>query len=147
MAGIVNTRGASIADGVLTFVGSARELIINTDEWSISIHDGVTPGGWPVRSVLSTKVVTGSGTLLVLPSDVIVKWNGTANTILQLGPAPANGEAHIIVYGRRTAPFYNLTILPGSGHTINYASQLVLTTPGTMASLAFDGVNDWTVIG
>jgi Major tropism determinant N-terminal domain len=46
---VQRARGTSAQN--LAYTGPAGELTVNTDDWTLRVHDGATPGGWPLRAI------------------------------------------------------------------------------------------------
>ena len=84
-------RGSDIAHSA--FVGAPAEMTVVTDDWSVRVHDGVTPGGHPIGggvgglppiTVLSLVKDYTSGAAALLNGDVVdnqyIYWNVPATT-------------------------------------------------------------------
>jgi hypothetical protein len=54
MSKLVQHRGGNSADHA-GYVGAPREVTVNTDAWSLRVHDGVTPGGCPLRGEFNVR--------------------------------------------------------------------------------------------
>ena len=54
------------------FAGAQGELTIDTEQWTIRIHDGTTPGGKQVPTLTATQTFTNK----TMSTNSV--WNGTA---------------------------------------------------------------------
>jgi hypothetical protein len=116
---VQHARGTSAQS--LAYTGPAGEVTVNTDDWSLRVHDGATPGGWPLRTTgrnysyqqpLSGASLTASAPLaayLVDPAGPL------AALTIMLPPAPNDGDEFLLV---ATQPIALLTVSPAAGQTV-----------------------------
>ena len=143
MPGVIQHRRAPTASLPEGLIG---ELIINTDDWSLRVEDGVTAAGWIVGGFpLSSHA--GVTTYDVLPSD-----QGSFLTFSDASPVavalPAPGDASNFPDGAHfvTANFGSgtVTFTPASG-TINSLTSFPLLT-GAAALILSDGTDYWALL-
>ncbi|OWY35307.1 hypothetical protein [Herbaspirillum aquaticum] len=77
MATVLKLRGGT-TDEHNVFTGSAREVTVNTDDNSLRVHDGVTPGGNPVGSATLQWVTNSLSPLYVNATTFNLAGNRTA---------------------------------------------------------------------
>ena len=77
MATVLKLRGGTTAEHNV-FTGSAREVTVNTDDNSLRVHDGVTPGGNPVGSATLQWVTNSLSPLYVNATTFTLAGNRTA---------------------------------------------------------------------
>ena len=137
-------RGSTSQIGAYT--GPLGELVLNTDDWSLQAQDGVTAGGWVVRPRLNVRVVTATGGQSVNLTDDVVAWNpGTpAATTFTLPSSPRLGETHFFKYLASSGSF-SLTVAAPSGHTIDGAATVSLSTLYAALRVVYIGGNQWIV--
>ena len=62
-------------DATAAFTGAEAELTVVTDDWSLRVHDGITPGGHPVG---------GSSTTAAGPLTTFIEYYYTGNPVVTL---------------------------------------------------------------
>jgi hypothetical protein len=77
MSTVLKLRGGTTAEHDV-FTGSAREVTVNTDDNSLRVHDGVTPGGNPVGSATSQWLANSLIPVFVNPTTFTLSGNRTA---------------------------------------------------------------------
>lgn len=77
MSTVLKLRGGSTAEHD-AFTGSAREVTVNTDDNSLRVHDGVTPGGNPVGSATSQWLTNSLTPLFVNTTTFTLSGNRTS---------------------------------------------------------------------
>lgn len=112
-----------------TYTGPEGELTVNTTNWTLNIHDGVTPGGHPASVNLgnldiSTQTISGT----VSNANIVIDPNGTGIVVLNNG---------VTTDGNITASYFvgNGSLLTG---TTNYGNANVaaylLTYTGNLSA-------------
>jgi hypothetical protein len=116
---VQRARGTSAQ--TLAYTGPAGEVTVNTDDWSLRVHDGATPGGWPLRPVgrnYSYQQPASGATLTAsahLAAYVVDPAGPLAGLTIVLPAAPNDGDAFLVV---ATQPIALLTILPAAGQSV-----------------------------
>lgn len=82
-------RGNTIVNS--TYVGAVGEITVNTDDWSLNVHDGVTPGGNNISNY------TPSGNVINVANAVSLSYTAANNTaLLSTGGFAANADLKIV---------------------------------------------------
>ena len=119
-----------------SYVGAQGEITVNTDNYTLNIHDGTTPGGY---SILNTNV-SNIGNLVVTNQTI----TGTsANTNITLSPTNAN----VVLTSNLVTP--NIAINRYTIRSVNSGSSLTLpaTSDGANVELVNNFSNiKWTVL-
>ena len=131
---------------VASYTGPQGELVLNTDDWSLQVQDGVAAGGWVIRPRQNVRVVTATGAQAVNPTDDLVAWAPTtpAATTFTLPSSPRPGEAHAFKYLASTGSFA-LTIAAPSGQTIDGQASVALGILYAALRVVYIGSNQWIV--
>jgi hypothetical protein len=116
---VQRARGTSAQN--LGYTGPAGELTVNTDDWSLRIHDGATPGGWPLRPIgtnYSYQQPSSGATLTAsahLGAYIVDPAAPLAALTIVMPSAPNDGDEFLIV---TTQPLALLTVTPASGQNL-----------------------------
>lgn len=116
---VQHARGTSAQS--LAYTGPAGEVTVNTDDWSLRMHDGATPGGWPLRSTganYSYQQPAGGATLTAtahLAAFVIDPAGPLAALSVVMPAAPNDGDEFRIV---TTQAIALLTVTPAAGQSV-----------------------------
>lgn len=131
---VQRARGTSAQN--LAYTGPAGELTVNTDDWSLRVHDGATPGGWPLRAIgtnysyqqpSSGATLTAGAHLGAYIVDPAVPLSALS---IVLPSAPNDGDEFLVV---TTQPIGLLTVSPAAGQSLN----------GSAAGLGQNGAVRW----
>ena len=116
-----------------THIGYPGELIVNTDTWELTLHDGVTPGGY----VASANLVVINAEIAALQANLA---NVSSNSLINgsnVVSLDANGGLNLANVGLIRAP------LDGAG-AINLASNTFVQMQWSANSNTVDPNADWT---
>ncbi|HZT87391.1 MAG TPA: hypothetical protein VFA12_05430 [Stellaceae bacterium] len=132
---------------VAAYTGPAGELVLNTDDWSLSAQDGSTPGGWVVRPRRNVRIVTATGAQAVSLTDDLIAWAPTtpAAVTFTLPSAPRVGETHGFKYLLTPGGTYALTVAAASGQTLDGQPSIALTAAYGYLEAVYVGGNQWVV--
>ena len=61
-----------------TFTGAQGEVVVDTTNNRVVVHDGATAGGFPARTVVQ-RSITGSGNLPIQAADDILNFNAASD--------------------------------------------------------------------
>lgn len=117
---VQHARGSSAQN--LGYTGPAGEVVVNTDDWSVRVHDGATPGGWPLRTLGANYSYQqpSSGATLTAPAHlgafVIDPTGPLAALTIGLPSAPNDGDEFLIL---TTQPVAVLTVTPAAGQSVD----------------------------
>ena len=145
-------RRREAASFLSTYVGAQGELLVDTTNNRLQVHDGATPGGWPAARLADvigrTAVVDASYT--ALSSDRTVAFTAlTAARAVTLPPAAAfpTGTALTIVdESGACSGTRPITVTRAGTDTINGLSSAALVTPYGFLALQSNGTARWTVV-
>ncbi|QZA71260.1 major tropism determinant protein [Pseudomonas phage AH02] len=144
MATQMQLRGGTTSEN-LAFTGAQREITIDTDKHSINVHDGITPGGFPV----ATKSQVSDGTYFYVDN---VSGGSASNSYLLVPQANTNAASAysnglVLGFvtsnpntGSATANFQGLGV-----KNIKYPGGID-PAPGDVSgrvTVIFDAANDW----
>jgi len=108
----------------LAYTGPAGEVTVNTDDWSLRVQDGATPGGRPLRTIGTNLLYEqpASGAILTAAAHqaaYIVDPAGPLPALTIVMPsAPNDGDGFLVV---TTAPIALLTVSPAAGQSVDGA--------------------------
>lgn len=128
---VQRARGTSAQNAAYT--GPAGELTVNTDDWSLRVHDGVTLGGWPLRAIganYSYQTPTSGATLTApahLGAYVIDPAAALAALTIVLPSAPNDGDTF---EASTTQTLTALTINPAAGQSVKGGGPFTLAANG-----------------
>ena len=131
---VQRARGTSAQN--LAYTGPAGELTVNTDDWSLRVHDGATLGGWALRTVGTNYSYQqpASGMTLVagahLAAYVIDPAGPLAAVTIVMPSAPNDGD---IFEASTTQPIAALTVAPAAGQALQGGGLVGLGPNGALA--------------
>lgn len=110
----------------LAYTGPAGEVTVNTDDWSLRVHDGATPGGRPLRTIGTNLVYDqpASGATLTAAAHqaayLIDPAGPLAALTIVMPSAPNDGDGFLVM---TTQPIAQLTVSPAAGQSVAGAPQ------------------------
>lgn len=131
---VQRSRGTSAQNAAYT--GPAGEITVNTDDWSLRVHDGVALGGWPLRAVGAnyTYQTPASGATLTaaahLAAYILDPATSLASLTVVVPSAPNDGDAFEL---STTQTITALTITPAAGQTVKGGGPFLLAADGGVA--------------
>jgi hypothetical protein len=120
---VQQARGTSAQ--TLAYTGPAGEVTVNTDDWSLRVHDGASPGGWPLRTTganYSYQQPADGATLTAaahLAAYIVDPAGPLATLTIVLPPAANDGDVFLVA---TTQPIASLTISPAVGQSVSAAA-------------------------
>jgi hypothetical protein len=127
MSKIVQWKRGNTA-AISTYTGAVGEIVVNTDTWSMYVHDGVTAGGHMVEANIAPGDLTITGNLTTN--------NITANSLI----TSTNLSTHNITVSNSITATGNIT----AGHFVGDGSAL---TNLSVPSLGNVRIYDQTIVG
>ena len=115
-----------------TFVGAIGEVTVRTTSNTLTLHDGVTPGGWPIVGANSTQTLYNK----TFSTPTI---SGNLNVIGNIIPTVGN----LYTLGNAQYPFKSLFV---SGNTIYLGNATISTTSNSVVITTPAGGN-FTITG
>lgn len=147
-------RRRDTAANVAAYTGAQGELIVDTTNNRVTVHDGSTAGGWPAAKL--SEVITNSRTAVsdaayaALATDRSIAY--TALTAARTVTLPASssyptGTALTIFDESGACSATNVLTIARSGtDTIDGATSASIATPYGYLALESNGAGKWTVI-
>ena len=141
-------RRRDTASNVAAYTGAQGELVVDTTNNRVTLHDGSTAGGWP--HALETRRAVVDANYTAAPTDRLVAYTAlTASRIVTL-PAAASypGGARLTVVDESGAASATLTIAlqRGGSDTVNGGASIAIATGYGSVTLESNGTNTWTVL-
>ena len=131
---VQRARGTSAQNAAYT--GPAGEITVNTDDWSLRVHDGVALGGWPLRAIganYAHQTPTSGATLTAaahLGAYILEPAATLASLSIVMPSAPNDGDAFEVA---TTQQITALTINPAAGQSVMGGGPLTLAADGGVA--------------
>lgn len=137
-----------------TYVGAQAELLVDTTNYRLQVHDGATPGGFPAAKL--SEVITNTRTTIAdanytagVGDRTIAFTSLSAPRTLTLPPAsayPTGTRLAVLDEGGACSPATSIGIAAVGSDTINGAASVALARPFAVISLTSDGVSRWTIV-
>ncbi|HVB17248.1 MAG TPA: hypothetical protein VNF04_11975 [Stellaceae bacterium] len=131
---VQRARGTSAQNAAYT--GPAGEITVNTDDWSLRVHDGVALGGWPLRAIganYAHQTPTSGATLTAaahLGAYILEPVATLASLTIVMPSAPNDGDVFEVA---TTQTITALTINPAAGQSVMGGGPLTLAADGGAA--------------
>lgn len=137
-----------------TYVGAQAELLVDTTNYRVQVHDGATAGGFPAAKlsevVTNTRTAVTDANYSAAPGDrTIAITSLTAARIISLPAAaiyPTGTRLAIVDESGACALPTPVTIAAAGSDMINGLASVVLAKPYAMVALTSDGVSRWTIV-
>jgi hypothetical protein len=113
-----------VTSALATITGAQGELIVDSQQWNLTLHDGSTPGG----NYLITAPQLSSNVSFLL------SVNATQNNSIFGAYAQANASNNLAQAAFNFANNYTTNILTIGGQSVNLATSGNVTIPGTIIS-------------
>lgn len=147
-------RRRDTAANVVAYAGAQGELIVDTTNNRVTVHDGVTPGGWAAAKLSETltnaRVAVADIAYNVLASDRSVAFTAlSAARNLNLPPAsifPVGTPLTIFDESGSCSATNSIVITAGGSDKIDGASTANIATPYGFLVLQTDGAGKWTIV-
>lgn len=147
-------RRRDTAANLASFTGAQAELLVDTTNNRVQVHDGATPGGWPAAKL--AEVVTNERTAVsdanyaALSTDRTIAYTAiTAARTVNL-PAAASyptGTALTVFDESGSCSAANTITLSRAGSdTIDGATSISISTAYGYLALQSNGANKWTIV-
>lgn len=131
---VQRARGTSAQNAAYT--GPAAELTVNTDDWSLRVHDGVALGGWPLRAIGANYAYQAPTTGATLTAAAhlgayILEPAATLASLTIVAPSAPNDGDEFEVSTTQTVTA--LTINPAAGQSLKGGGPFMLAANGGVA--------------
>ena len=131
---VQRARGTSAQNAA--YAGPAGEVTLNTDDWSLRVHDGATLGGWPLRTIganYAYQTPTSGATLTAsahLGAYILEPAGTLASLTIVVPTAPNDGDEF---EATTTETITALTVNPAAGQTLKGGGPFTLAANGGAA--------------
>lgn len=137
-----------------TFVGAQGELLVDTTNNRVQVHDGTTPGGFPAAKlseiVANTRTSVSDANYSALASDRTIAFTSLAAartvTLTAAGAYPTGTQLLVVDESGACSATNTITIARAGSDTINGAASAVLSVPYGYVALASNGASKWTLV-
>jgi hypothetical protein len=137
-----------------SFVGKPGEIAVDTTNNRMIVHDGATPGGWPVAKlsevVTNTRTAVADADHTVAATDRLVAYTSLfAARVVTLPAAsayPTGIRLSIVDESGACSATNTLTINRAGSDTINGATSAVISMAFGFLALESDGSGKWTIV-
>ena len=144
-------RRREAASFLSSFAGAAAELIVDTTNNRLQVHDGSTPGGWPAAKLVETQTIgrtaVSDANYGILPSDVLVAVTAlSASRTLTLPAAsvyPVGRVLRILDESGAAAASPQIVVAAAGSDSIDGATSAVIQTPYGSLELISNGAGKW----
>jgi hypothetical protein len=137
-----------------TFTGAQGELVVDTTNNRVQVHDGVTAGGWPAAKlaevIANTRTAVNDASYTALPTDRTVAY--TAMTAARTVTLPASsaypaGTQLLVVDETGACSATNTITLSAAGSDIiDGGAGALISSPYGYLSLQSNGAGKWTIV-
>ena len=143
---------------VAAYTGAQGELIVDTTNNRVTVHDGVTPGGWPAAKLSEigssgssvTITTVSDANYTVLSTDLVIGIATlTAARTLSLPAASAFPTAQtLLIFDESGAASSSIavTIAANGSDLIDGAASVAINSAYGFIALQSNGVGKWTLI-
>jgi hypothetical protein len=147
-------RRREAASFLATFVGAPGELIVDTTNNRVQVHDGATPGGFAAAKlsevVSNTRTSVADASYNALPSDRTIAFTAlSAARSVTLPLAASYPMGTILTILDETglcSPATPITIIRAGTDMINGATSAVVATAYGYVALQSNGAGHWTIV-
>ena len=135
-----------------SFVGAQGELLVDTTNNRVQVHDGVTPGGWPAAKLaeMVQRTAIADAGYAAKPTDrtIVITALSAARTITLPGSAtfPPGATLTIVDESGACSPQLVVTIAAAGTDVVNGLAGWSLTSAYGYVALESNGTGKWTVV-
>lgn len=147
-------RRRDTAANVSAFTGAQGELIVDLTNNRITLHDGVTPGGWPAAKlsevVSATRTNVPDASYNVLNTDRTIAYTALTTARIVVLPAaslfPAGVALRIMDESGNASATASITITASGSDLINGATTASISSAFGYLVLQGNGAGKWTIV-
>jgi hypothetical protein len=147
-------RRRDTAANLATFVGAQAELLVDTTNNRVQVHDGTTAGGWPAAKLAevltNTRTAVADTAYTALATDRTVAFTSlSAPRVVTLPAASAYPTGtRLVVFDESglCSATLTITIEPAGSDTIDGATSAVLSSAYGYLALQSNGSGKWTIV-
>ena len=145
-------RRREAASFLATFVGAQGELIVDTTNNRVQVHDGATPGGFPTAKLadVAQRTAVADAACTALATDRTIAFTAlTTARAVQLPAAsayPVGTQLLVVDESGACSATSTITLNRAGTDTINGAASAVIALPYGFIALNGNGAGKWTVV-
>jgi hypothetical protein len=147
-------RRRDTAANVAAYIGAQGELIIDTTNNRVTLHDGVTPGGWPAAKLsevaATTRTTVADASYAAQPTDRTIAYTSiTAARIVSLPAAstyPVGATLRVMDESGAASATRTITLDANGSDTVNGAVNAVISSAYGYIALQGNGAGKWTIV-
>ena len=147
-------RRRDTAANLAAFTGAQAELLVDTTNNRIQVHDGVTAGGWPAAKlaevVTNTRASVADAAYAALATDRTIAFTSlSAPRVVSLPQAntfPAGTTLAVFDESGACSATNTITLARSASDTIDGATSAVLSSAHGYLALQSDGSAKWTIV-
>ncbi|MCW2283380.1 hypothetical protein M2323_001206 [Rhodoblastus acidophilus] len=150
-------RRRDTAANVAAFTGAQGELIVDTTNNRLTVHDGVTPGGWPLAKLsdvgagtLTTRSTVADANYVIVTTDRMIGISAlSASRTLTLPSAasfPIGVTLGVFDESGAASSTITATIAASGSDKIDGATSVAINSPYGFVQLQSDGSAKWTLV-
>jgi hypothetical protein len=107
-----------------TYTGAQGEITVNTDDYSLNVHDGLTPGGYVIYSS-NNNIILGNLTVL---DQTIIGTDANANIVISPnGSGVLQINSSLSTLGNITADYITANLAFATGIPLSYGDSNVVS--------------------
>ncbi len=147
-------RRRDTAANLASFTGAPAELLVDTTNNRVQVHDGSTPGGWPAAKlsevVTNTRAAVSDAAYSALASDRLIAYTAlTASRVVSLPAAsayPTGTSLRIVDESGACSSSKTITVGRAGSDTIDGAASFVIDAAYAGLEIESNGSNAWTIL-
>ncbi len=136
-----------------TFTGKVGELVVDTTNNRLVVHDGVTAGGWPAaklaETITNTRVAISDTAYTALATDRLIAYTAlTAARTVTLPAAsafPTGTRLLVIDESGACSSTNTITLTRAGSNTISGAATASISSAYGFVGVESNGSNAWTI--
>lgn len=135
-----------------TYVGAQGELLIDTTNNRVQVHDGATPGGWPAAKLADVvaRTAVADANYAALPTDRTIAFTAlTAARTVTLPAAsayPTGTQLLLVDETGNCSPALPLVVVRSGTDTLNGATSATIAGAYGFLALTSNGKGAWTLV-
>ena len=141
-------RRRDTASNVAPYTGAQGEIIVDTTNNRVTLHDGSTAGGWP--HALETRRAVDDANYTATATDRLVAYTAlTASRTVTLPAAasyPSGAKLTFVDESGAASATLTIALQRAGSDTINGGASIAIATGYGSATLESNGSNAWTIL-
>ncbi len=145
-------RRREAASFLATFVGAQGELLVDTTNNRVQVHDGTTPGGWPAAKLadVAQRTAVADANYTALATDRTVAYSALASARSVTLPAaasfPTGTTLTVVDETGACSGTVAITVAAAGSDIVNGVAAAKIVTAYGYLALSSNGIGKWTII-